>query len=93
MKYTKYCPYCTPTPDNRLLNEGTYDLSHIDIKIVGKGRVLRVRSYNLSVDVDNETYERQECVLIQYCPICGRDLVGVEANIYNEQFERMQKDD
>lgn len=86
MKYTKYCPYCTPTPDNKLLNEGTYDLSHIDIKIVGRGRVLRVRSYNINNNVDDDLYETQDCVLIQYCPICGRDLVGVEADMYNEQW-------
>lgn len=86
MKRTTYCPYCTPTPDNRLLNEGTYDLSRIDIKIVGKGRVLRVRSYNVNANVDDDIYETQECVLIKYCPICGRDLVGVEADIYNKQW-------
>lgn len=81
MKCTTYCPYCTPTSDNRLLNEGTHDLSSIDIKIVGKGRVLRVRCYR-----NDELYEKQECVLIKYCPICGRDLTGVESDLYNERW-------
>ena len=84
MKCTTYCPYCTPTPDNRLLNAGTYDLSGVEVQVIGKGRVLRVRSYRNN-EVDG-LYESQEMVLIKYCPICGRDLVGVEADIYNEQW-------
>ena len=84
MKCTKYCPYCTPTSDNRLLNAGTYDLSGIEVQIIGKSRVLRVRSYKNN-DVGS-LYENQEAVLIQYCPICGRNLASVDSYIYNEQW-------
>lgn len=83
MKCTKYCPYCTPTPDNAQLNAGTVEYSGIELKIVGKARTLRARHYG-----ENDIFDHQDFVIINYCPICGRDLSGVEADIYNEQWRK-----
>lgn len=44
----RYCPFCTPTMDNLPLNNVSVNYSMLEIKIIGKGRILRVR--NLTPD-------------------------------------------
>ena len=82
MEYKNICPYCKPDNNNRLLNAGTYDLSRIKVYIEEKSRALRIETYHNNGI--NMAGENQECVLIKYCPICGRDLVGIDTNIYNK---------
>lgn len=66
---SKVCPFCTPTMDNVPLNEGTCLLSMLEMKIIGRGRVLRVRSLTR-----DGLYASQDMVILHYCPMCGRNL-------------------
>lgn len=69
MKYERYCPYCFKG-DAKPLNTETIKYSGIELRLVGKATVLRARS----MDEDGELYDKQECVLINYCPMCGRQV-------------------
>lgn len=63
------CPYCTPTMDNLPLNNGSVDFSMLEVKIIGRGQVLRVR--NLTPD---GLFDGQDMIIINYCPICGKNV-------------------
>lgn len=63
------CPFCTPTMDKLPLNNGSVTCSMVEMKIIGRGKVLRAR--RLTPD---GLYDGQDMVLINFCPICGRDL-------------------
>lgn len=69
MKNEMCCPFCTPTMDNLPLNNTSVNYSMLEIKIISKGRLLRVR--NLTPD---GLFDGQDMVWINYCPMCGRNL-------------------
>lgn len=63
------CPYCTPTMNNLPLNKESVDYSMLEVKIIGRGQVLRVR--NLTPD---GLFDGQDMIIINYCPICGKNV-------------------
>lgn len=64
-----HCPYCTPTMHNLPLNKESVDYSMLEVKIIGRGQVLRVR--NLTPD---GLFDGQDMIIINYCPICGKNV-------------------
>ena len=67
--FERVCPYCTPTMNNLPLNKESVDYSMLEVKIIGRGQVLRVR--NLTPD---GLFDGQDMMIINYCPICGKNL-------------------
>ena len=67
--YKPVCPYCTPTVNNLPLNSDSIGHSMLEVKIIGRGQVLRVR--NLTPD---GLYGSQDMILINFCPICGKNV-------------------
>ncbi len=65
-----YCPYCHPA-DPKPLNVETIKYSGLEFMLIARGSVLRCRSYK---NADDELYDSQDMVLIQYCPMCGRNV-------------------
>ena len=63
------CPYCTPTMHNLPLNNESVSYSMLEVKIIGRGQVLRVR--NLTPD---GLFDGQDMIIINYCPICGKNV-------------------
>jgi hypothetical protein len=61
------CKYCEDTSGFNALND-TVDYSGLEIAISTKGS-LRVRNYNFK-----KTFESQDMVNINYCPMCGEKL-------------------
>lgn len=70
LKNNYYCPYCHPS-DPKPLNVETIKYSGLELKIVGRSQILRCRSFE---DDDCLHFDTQDCVIINYCPMCGRDV-------------------
>lgn len=61
------CPFCMPSKDNEALNKESALYSGIEMRVVGE-RHLRARHYG-----DNNNFDHQDCVQINFCPMCGKD--------------------
>ena len=64
-----FCQFCHPS-DPKPLNAESIEYSGLEFMLIGRGSVLRCRSYK----DDNKFYDSQDMVLIQYCPMCGRNV-------------------
>ena len=65
------CKYCEYGPGNLHLNHATRNKTDISIKLTNGGVVLHCTHY----DIEGDTNDAQDAVLINYCPMCGRALL------------------
>ena len=64
------CPYCHKS-DPRPLNAETVKYSGLEVSMVGRATVLRVRNFS---DDECVNFDHQDAIIINYCPMCGRHL-------------------
>lgn len=69
-KLDVHCPYCHKS-DPRPLNVETVKYSGLEVSMVGRATVLRVRHFS---DEECVHFDHQDAILINYCPMCGRHL-------------------
>ena len=67
------CHYCYSNCDNLPLNAESTMYSGIEMKIICRGRALRARHYG-----DKDIADHQDIVNINFCPMCGRNLLDRE---------------
>ena len=65
-----YCPYCHKS-DPRPLNAETVKYSGLEVSMVARSTVLRVRNFP---DDECVHFDHQDAIIINYCPMCGRHL-------------------
>ena len=65
------CPYCQNDGPNRPLNYDTDEFSDMTIKIAERESAI-VCSHR---DLEGGAIDSEDRVMINYCPICGRDLL------------------
>jgi hypothetical protein len=65
------CPYCETDSNDFVLMNRTGEYSGIELSINRQG-MLRVRYYG----INDDTFESQDIVNIEYCPKCGRKFGG-----------------
>ena len=61
------CEYCNE--DYSVLNPISDKYSGLEISLMTKIKILRVRAY-----MHKELFETQDVININYCPVCGRKL-------------------
>lgn len=64
------CPFCCNGEQNQLLNSETFEDTDLEVYIGRLGDALRVKHY----DIEGDTYDTRDTVLINFCPMCGRSL-------------------
>lgn len=65
------CPYCQNDGPNRPLNYDTDEFSDMTIKIAERESAI-VCCHR---DIEGGAIDSEDRVMINYCPICGRDLL------------------
>lgn len=63
------CLYCISADENIALNNVSFPYSGIEMRLICNGAALRSQHFG-----NNDNYDHQDIIPINYCPMCGRYL-------------------